>query len=129
MVNQYSAHSFAKNRQLPFLNQWEGENDPTKECCPSNFRIRDLLKFRKKKSACKINENGLKIAWKCTLRRSNFKNFPGEAPWTPFIRKEPPLILSPARGLRRSIHVFGSQCPPPTPPPPPVFRPSGSSPE
>ena len=26
-VNQYCAHSFARNRQLPFLNQRKGEND------------------------------------------------------------------------------------------------------
>ena len=26
-VNQYCAHSFARNWQLPFLNQWKGEND------------------------------------------------------------------------------------------------------
>ena len=34
------------------------------------------LPEKKKKSACKIKENDLKIAWKCTLRQSNFKNFP-----------------------------------------------------
>ena len=41
MVNQYCAHSFARNWQLPFLNQRKGENDrrkyfrsiSTKECC------------------------------------------------------------------------------------------------
>ena len=42
MVNQYCAHSFTRNWQLPFLNQWKGENDRrkyfmikllTKECC------------------------------------------------------------------------------------------------
>ena len=40
-VNQYCAHSFARNWQLPFLNQRKGENDrrkyfmiiSTKECC------------------------------------------------------------------------------------------------
>ena len=26
-VNQYHAHSFPRNWQLPFLNQWKGEND------------------------------------------------------------------------------------------------------
>ena len=26
-VDQYCAHSFARNWQLPFLNQWNGEND------------------------------------------------------------------------------------------------------
>ena len=26
-VNQYCAHSFNRNKQLPFLNQWKGEND------------------------------------------------------------------------------------------------------
>ena len=30
MVNQYCAHSFARNWQLPFLNQWKGENDRRK---------------------------------------------------------------------------------------------------
>ena len=29
-VNQYCAHSFARNRQLPFLNQRKGENDRRK---------------------------------------------------------------------------------------------------
>ena len=29
-VNQYCAHSFARNWQLPFLNQWKGENDHRK---------------------------------------------------------------------------------------------------
>ena len=29
--HQYSAHSFARNWQLPFLNQWKGENDRRKE--------------------------------------------------------------------------------------------------
>ena len=29
-VNQYCAHSFARNWQLPFLNQWKGENDRRK---------------------------------------------------------------------------------------------------
>ena len=90
----------------------------------SNPRLPEIV--RKKKSDCKTNENDLKIAWKCTLRQSSFKNFPGRSP-DPLIRGETPLILSPSRGLRRTIHAFGSQCPPP-PPPPPVFRPSGSSP-
>ena len=27
VVNQYCAHSSARNWQLPFLNQWKGEND------------------------------------------------------------------------------------------------------
>ena len=26
-INQYCAHSFTRNWQLPFLNQWKGEND------------------------------------------------------------------------------------------------------
>ena len=30
MVNQYCAHSFARNWQLPFLNQWKGQNDHRK---------------------------------------------------------------------------------------------------
>ena len=30
VVNQYCAHSFARNWQLPFLNQWKGENDRRK---------------------------------------------------------------------------------------------------
>ena len=30
MVNQYCAHSFTRNWQLPFLNQWKGENDRRK---------------------------------------------------------------------------------------------------
>ena len=30
MVNQYCAHSFARNWQLPFLNQQKGENDRRK---------------------------------------------------------------------------------------------------
>ena len=72
-------------------------------------------KKKKKKSACKINENDLKIAWKCTLRQSSFKHFPGEAPGPPY-KRETPLIHSPSRGLRRSIHAFGSQCHPPPPP-------------
>ena len=29
-VNQYCAHSFARNWQLPFLNQWKGKNDRRK---------------------------------------------------------------------------------------------------
>ena len=29
-VNQYCAHSFARNWQMPFLNQWKGENDHRK---------------------------------------------------------------------------------------------------
>ena len=87
----------------------------TKECCPSRFRTRDLLKLSEKKSACKINENDLKIAWNAlsgTLRQSSFKNFPGEAPGPPY-KRGTPLILSPSRGLRRLIHAFGSQCTPP----------------
>ena len=28
--NQYCAHSFARNWQLPFFNQWKGENDRSK---------------------------------------------------------------------------------------------------
>ena len=51
------------------------------------------LPEKKKKSACKIKENDLKIAWKCTLRQSNFKSFPGEAPRTPLMRG--PLLYSP----------------------------------
>ena len=69
------------------------------------------LPEKKKKSACKINENDLKIAWKCTLRVPPFEG--------PHL-----LILSPSRGLHRSIHALGSQCTPP----PSVFRP-GSSPD
>ena len=30
MVNQYCAHSFTRNWQRPFLNQWKGENDHRK---------------------------------------------------------------------------------------------------
>ena len=30
VVNQYRAHSIARNWQLPFLNQWKGENDHRK---------------------------------------------------------------------------------------------------
>ena len=30
MINQYRAHSFARNWQLPFLNQRKGENDRRK---------------------------------------------------------------------------------------------------
>ena len=30
MVNQYCAHFFARNWQLPFLNRWKGENDSRK---------------------------------------------------------------------------------------------------
>ena len=78
------------------------------------------LPEKKKKSACKINENGLKIAWKSL---SGIKIFRGRPPDPPY-EGNPPLILSPSRSLHRSIHAFGSQCPPP---PPPVFRPSGGS--
>ena len=80
MINQDSAHSFARNRQRPLV------------CCPSSFR-KIARKVEKKKSACKINENDLKIAWKCTLRQSNFKNFPGEAPRTPLMRGTPSYTL------------------------------------
>ena len=38
MVNQYCAHSFARNWQLFFLNQQEGEND-----CRNHFMIQRLL--------------------------------------------------------------------------------------
>ena len=30
VVNQYCAHSYARNWQLIFINQWKGENDPRK---------------------------------------------------------------------------------------------------
>ena len=71
---------------------------------------------KEKKSACKINENDLKIAWKCTLRKSNFKNFPGEAPRTPLMRANP-LILSPLSRLTPLDTCLRQSMP--TPPPPP----------
>ena len=81
------------------------------------------LPEKKKKSACKINENDLKIAWKCTLRQSNFKNFPGEVPRTPLMRDptflySPPLAAYTARYMPSAVNA----------PPPSVFRP-GSSPD
>ena len=80
------------------------------------------LPEKKKKSACKINENDLKIAWKCTLRLSNFKNFPGEDPRTPLMRGTPSYTLPLSRLTSLDTCLRQSM------PPPPVFRPSGSSP-
>ena len=95
----------------------------TSQSC--SFRTRDLLKLteKQKKSACKINENDLKIVWKCTLRKSNFKNFPGEAPRTPHYESNPPYTLPLSRLTLLDTCLRQSR-----PPPHPFFRPSGSSP-
>ena len=73
----------------------------------SNPRLPEIV--RKKKSACKINENDLKIAWKCTLRQSSFKNFPGRPP-DPLIRGEtlsysPPLAAYAARYMPSAVNA------------------------
>ena len=133
MVNQYSAHSFARN-WLSWISGKERENDPTKECYPSSFRTRDLLKLTEKeiKSACKINENDSKIAWKCTLRQSSFKNFPwgggGGNPGPPYKRGNP-LSYSPpvaAYAARYMLSAVNAQ-PPAPPPPPPATSSRGNS--
>ena len=132
MVNQYSAHSFARNWQRPFLNQWEGENDPTKECCPSSFRTRDLLKLTEKKK----KKNSLQDYWKWLENSMEMhsqiiclKISHGRPP-DPLMRGYTPSHTLPLSRLRRSIHALNSQCPLPTPPlPPSIFRPSVSSPE
>ena len=92
-------------------NQWEGENDFTNVCCPSSFR---KIARKEKKSVYKINENDLKIAWKCTLRQSNFKNFQGEVPRTPLIRGTLLLYSRPFSRLPPLDHAFSSQCPLPS---------------
>ena len=51
------------------------------------------------KLACKSTEIGMKIAWKRTLRQSNFKSFPGETPGPHLWEGVPPLILSPLSRL------------------------------
>ena len=96
---------------------------PTKECCPSRFRTRDLLKLSEKKSACKINENDLKIAWNALSGNPVLKISRGRPP-DPLIRGEPlsyspPLAAYAARYMPSAVNA---------PAPPPVFRPSGSSP-
>ena len=48
-------------------------------------------------------KNGLQNGLKCILRDMDFLKREGV---------DPPLILSPARGLRRSVQTFGFQCPP-----------------
>ena len=48
-VNQYCAHSFARNWQLPFLNQWRGQNDRRKYSM-SNLHGRMLLTRRESNS-------------------------------------------------------------------------------
>ena len=68
------------------------------------------LPEKKKKSVYKINENDLKIAWKCTLRQSNLKNFPGEDPRTPLIRGtlllySPPLAANAARYMPSAVNA------------------------
>ena len=71
------------------------------------------LPEKKKKSVCKINENDLRIAWKCTLRQSNFKNFTGEDPRTPLIRGtlllySPPLAAYAARYMPSAVNASPS---------------------
>ena len=54
-VNKYCAHSFTRNWQLPFLNQWKGEND-----CRKYFMINlhegklltNVLSFNQTANAC-----------------------------------------------------------------------------
>ena len=60
---------------------------------------------------------GFKMAWNAFSETQIWKENAGQ----------PPLTLSPARDLHRSLQVFGFQNPPP--PPPPVKKPSGSSPD
>ena len=93
---------------------------PTKECCSSRFRTRDLLKLSEKKTACKINENDLKIAWNALSGNPVLKISRGRPP-DPLIRGEPfsyspPLAAYAARYMPSAVNA------------PPVFRPSGSSP-
>ena len=66
---------------------------PQKNVAPAVFEPATSWNCQKKKSARKINENDLKIAWKCTLRQSSFKNFPGEAPGPPYKRRNPSHTL------------------------------------
>ena len=67
---------------------------PQKNVAPAVFEPATSWNCQKK-SACKINENDLKIAWKCTLRQSSVKNFPGR-PRTLYKRGHPAhtLLLS-----------------------------------
>ena len=77
---------------------------PQKNVAPAVFEPATSWNCQKKKSACKINENDLKIAWKCTLRQSSFKNFQD-----PLIRGElsysPPLAAYATRYMPSAVNA------------------------
>ena len=70
-------------------------------------------------------ENGLQNGLKCFLRDKDLKKIHGRFFGSPSNERggQPPLILSPTRGLRRSVQAFDFRCPPPPPPPPPRKQP------
>ena len=100
------------------MNHWEGENDPYKRMLPqpfSNPRPPEIV--RKKKSACKINENDLKIAWNALSGNPVLKISRGRPP-DPLIKGEP-LSYSPplaARYMPSAVNAL------PHPPPPPRLQ-------
>ena len=109
MVNQYCAHSFARNRQLPFLNQQKGENDRRKyfminlhrKMLPTSAGVEPTTTWipepprpfthRPCGSFCAVCENGRKKGRRAT--RSG-KSEIGEGGWEKVKDTYIPLILT-----------------------------------
>ena len=70
MVNQYCAHSFARNWQLPFLNQRKGENDRRKYFI-INLHVRMLQTSAEVEPATSWSPVGRAAKWATEASSSN----------------------------------------------------------
>ena len=98
-VNQYCAHSFTRNWQLPFLNQWKGENDRRKyfiinlheRMLPTSVGVEPATSWSTVGRHIQLRHRGRQLIWICTVCKGRV--YPGLA-WQGLTLLTPTMIMA-----------------------------------